>query len=707
MDQSLTGQVNNLEQLWNEWEIQVVVIFSLLLQILLLLTAGTRTRNYGMTWKPLLISSSLWLEYLLADYVATSALGFLSKSPKVSSDLLIFWAPFLLLHLGGQDTITALSIEDNELWKRHLLTFGSQVALAIYVFAKSLPPTSITLSAGFIFASGFLKYAERIWALKRASMSSLRSSMVTDPDPGPNYAKFMEEFYSSKAAGLHAKIEVVEERHGEATIDPITGHIVVNPKLDSREEVDNNDENHTKKDYGEIVCKAYEFFQTFKRLFVDLILSFENRKESQDYFLHLQANEAYKVIEVELYFMYDILHTKANVIHTWYGWLFRLTTFICTIAALVLFTISNKSAYRKIEVSISYLLLVGAVVLETFAVIFMLLSFWTYAALKKIDECNKLSNILFYLIKIMQPEEKSRWANSIAQYSLITYALENKSNLTGKTLKFFGVKDNWDNYWYTEYEPIKKELKELIFTQLTDKMKTIVDAASYRRISDHRGQWALQRKGYYKDLGWSVEAEFDESILLWHIATDLLFHKYEDNYSLRSVSQNISSYMLFLLIVRPFMLPAGIGQIRFGDTCAEAKNFLRRWTGRNHKEATEMILSVSTEYEPREVKGDRSKSVLFVGCKLAHQLEQLFKPKNSIPKEASKNLEKMWKLISVVWVEILCFAASKCGGNFHAKQLSMGGEFLTHVWFLMAHLGMGEQYRIEAGHARAKLIVEK
>ncbi|KAI5012756.1 hypothetical protein ZWY2020_025022 [Hordeum vulgare] len=32
-----------------------------------------------------------------------------------------FWTPFLLLHLGGPDTITAYSLEDNELWLRHLI----------------------------------------------------------------------------------------------------------------------------------------------------------------------------------------------------------------------------------------------------------------------------------------------------------------------------------------------------------------------------------------------------------------------------------------------------------------------------------------------------------------------------------------------------------------------------------------------------------
>ncbi|KAK1667941.1 hypothetical protein QYE76_056100 [Lolium multiflorum] len=153
--------------------------------------------------------------------------------------------------------------------------------------------------------------------------------------------------------------------------------------------------------------------------------------------------------------------------------------------------------------------------------------------------------------------------------------------------------------------------------------------------------------------------------------------------------------MLFLLVARPFMLTAGIGQIRFGDTCAEAKNFFaREMTRPDERSAAMMVLEVNAEIAPRDVKGDRSKSVLFDACRLAKSLLEL-------------QPGKRWRLIRVVWVEMLCYAASNCRSNFHAKQLSNGGELLTVVWFLMTHLGMGEQYRIESGHARAKLIVEK
>lgn len=57
--------------------------------------------------------------YLMTDFLATIALGVISKNledvnDKSPFEIIAFWAPLLLLHLGGPDTITAYSLEDNK-----------------------------------------------------------------------------------------------------------------------------------------------------------------------------------------------------------------------------------------------------------------------------------------------------------------------------------------------------------------------------------------------------------------------------------------------------------------------------------------------------------------------------------------------------------------------------------------------------------------
>ena len=83
----------------------------------------------------------------MADGVATIALGVISnnlgettesigKDGSLNDDIQLttFWAPFLLLHLGGPDTITTYSMEDNEVWLRHLFGLGVQTGVALYIF---------------------------------------------------------------------------------------------------------------------------------------------------------------------------------------------------------------------------------------------------------------------------------------------------------------------------------------------------------------------------------------------------------------------------------------------------------------------------------------------------------------------------------------------------------------------------------------------
>ena len=114
--------------------------------------------------------------------------------------------------------------------------------------------------------------------------------MLTPPDPGPNYAKFMEECQSRRDAGLVAKIVIVPERP---------------PDDDARVEV-------KRVAYSDLVYSAHRLFHTVCHLFVDLILSFQDRIDSLAFFRKLEMEQAFKVVEIELVLMYESLHSKAS-----------------------------------------------------------------------------------------------------------------------------------------------------------------------------------------------------------------------------------------------------------------------------------------------------------------------------------------------------------------------------------------------------------
>lgn len=354
---------------------------------------------------------------------------------------------------------------------------------------------------------------------------------------------------------------------------------------------------------------------------------------------------------------------------------------------------------------------------------------------------------LTYFVCLLISIFHGRWSESITGYNFITYCLKDRSEWTfhypeedsnlGDKLKnglkfvyykilkylklgvdnvidYLGARSFADEWNYAKRTRMTGDLWEFIFEQLRAKAEEAEDAETAKRICEARGLHALQDikcvNGDVKRLvPYIEEAVYDQSLLLWHIATELCFQAKENPVESRTNTNNteedhnrifskvLSDYMLYLLVLQPTMMSAvaGIGQIRFRDTSAEVKKFfIRKGCGPNEeKKACESILAVNTDVEPVTVKGDRSKSVLFDACILAKELRQ-FK-------------EEKWKILMRVWVEMLSYAASHCRPETHAQQVSKGGELITFVWLLMAHFGLGEQFQIKEGHARAKLVVEK
>jgi hypothetical protein len=738
-----------VRKLWDDWELRILVLISLSLQILLIMM-GNRRKYNPRAWLRLCI----WSAYLMADWVATVALGVLSNKQGNSctcaaslvtntndDELMAFWAPFLLLHLGGPDTITAYAIADNELWIRHLLGLGVQTGVALYVTITAWSGTWLSfLTIPMLFA-GLVKYGERSLALRSANREQFLDSLLDPPDPGPSYAKFMEEFALKKEEGFNVLAdEVIEVSH----------------QSDGR-----NDGNNSTTDTGKLLHDANNFFQSFKRLFVDLILSFQDRDKSQSYFQESTKWEgAFTLVEIELGFGYDAFYTKAPITYTKWGCIFRFITSSITIIVFVLFLIVEKRNHLRTDLIITYILLAGAIILDFYAVILLLLSdrtkLWlseqksessrNFGCFKpmvsRLISCFQpiisplifcFGNIVSKLIPSFLPSDKKRWSNSLAQYNLLTFSLKRNpvpfldDKCAQKIVKHLPLYETLEKHWYKyRCEEISSDIKKLIFQHFLKKSK---DSKEKAEVDKEKAEINKQKSEYDKHIAslcsargglvfreeqykcsssfdWSTEqVEFDQSILIWHIATDLCYHSDVDkNYlAAKESSKNLSDYMLYLLVIRPFMLPIGIGMIRFRDTCEEAKEFFfskeNGLSSKNKDKLPKMLLEVCTEVEPTKVKGDRSKSVLFDGCMLANQLQKM------VEKEKWNKVKK-WKFVCNVWIEILGYAASHCRGYHHAQQLSKGGELLTHVWLLMAHLGITEQFQINRGHARAKLAVK-
>ncbi|KAI3797357.1 hypothetical protein L1987_32613 [Smallanthus sonchifolius] len=675
---------DHVKQKWSEWAPEGLVLISVASQIVLFLLGDLRKHNPRTR-----IRIALWCAYLLAYAVASGALSVITRSAldvcsssttsnrnskyeKLNtSELVSFWAPFLLLHLGGPDTVSAYSLEDNELWLRHLLEVVFQSGVALYILLLSWPGCSdLPLLSILVYIVGFIKCYERIQALRLANTEHLRDSMLGSPDPGPNYPKFLEDYRLRKNQGHDVSIGEVPE----APL-PVTDH-----ECPSR---------------GNVISEAYALFQTFKRIFVDLILTFEDKDQSQSYFRHLTSSDAFSAVEIELGFAYDMLYTKAKVVYTFVGLVIRLTSvFILLMASMGFYFLCDVDEYRVTDVAITYLLFATAIIMEIFAVITMLRSDWTDVWLSQ-HNYSRADLILPFLKK---KPTKLRWSNSIAQIDLLSFALEEKPASLLTTQEFLGIDKYRVKHRYKTYSKVSNNMKDLIYKQFHVFMSSSSDP---KALCSHKGSFSLRENGCH-DLLWSItKVEFDQSIIIWHIATTLCYCSEDldqqdqgDIDVCRLESKHISDYMLYLLVSYPVMLPIGIGMIRYRDTCAEATRYFKENGPITEKvEACRKLLEVCClDVLPSKVKGDRCKSALFDGCRLALTLKNMEE-------------ERMWKVMRQVWIEILAYAATHCRGFQHEQQLRKGGEFLTHVWLLMAHLGITEQFQVSQGDARAKLVV--
>lgn len=702
-----------IENLWNEWNLRTVILFSLAFQIILIFGASWRKRTGSI-----IIAAWIWTAYLLADWFAAFAVGLitngLNKCGKdqieTNNEILSFWAPFLLLHLGGPDNITAFSLEDNELWIRHLLGLVIQIMAVAYVLSKTLP-NQLTIPTILMFLSGTIKYSERTRALYKACLGNFKSSMITKPDPGPNYAHQMEELAGIKNAGVPVRIKILDDIINSTS----SGKLITKASGNSSRSSDQLDDT-------EIVQYGHRFFLTFKGLIVNVMLSFRDRNESREFFLTRTVREVFGVMEVELNLMYDVLYTKIGIVNNPASYLLRLISSGCILVSLVLYHLHVTTLYtttkqqqqhrtttKEFDNCVSYILIAGALALDAVALFKIILSDWTVVQLQNATAKSIVSTIQKYITL----DRRWRWSKQVPCYNLIVYCVQKKMKLVDRAADCIGIKMILEELLHATSVAFDNELRDFIFSELKTKAEKGEDIGKANDIFNGRGDWVLSEAGL-PELISSIDIEYDESLLLWHVATQFC-EQDEDNpggishdqgtttdqehvKKYRRFCKVLSEYMLYLLVMKPTMMSAvsGIGQIRYQDTCTELERFLKKDTkaGMTIEACCERLLVIDTKVEPSLVKGDKSKSVLFDACILAKKLMDL-------------KSEKRWKTMGRVWVEIMAYAASHCSAYRHAQEISKGGQLLCFVWLLMAHFGLGEQFINKAGHPKAKLVVAK
>ncbi|KAL6595578.1 hypothetical protein ACP70R_047918 [Stipagrostis hirtigluma subsp. patula] len=682
-DDSASPHLATVKELWNAWEIHCLVLVSLFLQVFLFLTADTRRRSTSR-----LLRVVLWLAYLSADSVAIYVLGHLAvHMSEPRHQLMSFWAPFVLVHLGGQDTITAFSKQDNELWMRHLLSFVSQLAVAGYVVAKaSWPDRRLRAAMALMFLSGCFKYAGRIFCLYISSLSFLRgfylehlsdsSTMLLTPMRSHERSWTMEMLrVMSNRSPRQQTLVFIEsldtEGYGAIPMD-LAGDAPSN-KVDS-------------------ILVADEL----PRMLEDLLPGAEPTYRWGPYeFVGAILIECYKRLYTKQMLRYLIW--RFRFLH-----LCHLLHFVSTPIALVLFIIAKKGdrlRTSRADITVSYMLLVGAIVL---------------------DVSSSIKFIVSNTIRPYQPTWTGKqWSEELAQYKMINrYVVQHTTCMVaikqwiGKRLGALGV-DLLD----LTHISINKDhtpIKEFILDNLLR-----FGIGKEWNCSSSRGQLALQKwLGSHHDpdsertgktLGKSLSSgvDFPTSVLIWHIATEICYYvgdSISTNCEEVKVSRELSNYIMYLVFKCDVVL-TGNSRIIHDNAHREIRRILLD-SKLQQKDAVMKIFKANekveqqghstVEIEKHEEPANNS-NVADSHVQHLQKLRQSAQAINSpvLPRacEVAQELisinsdAERWGLISAVWSEMLYYTAPRCGGVFHYEHLSMGGEFITHVLLLMRYLG--------------------
>ncbi|GMP42220.1 hypothetical protein CsSME_00012036 [Camellia sinensis var. sinensis] len=564
------GPVNGLEGMrkgWEKWDLRILVLYILFTQ--LYLHVFGRHRRKGTT--QLMINVNVWFFYLFSDLLAQIALGKLSKVKGDDDDispislLRGLWAPIILFYLGGPDTMTILRLEENQMWSRHAIGLLTQGLRTSYLLILTWNSTMrFSLLALLMLFPGLIRYGERVWVIKSISEKK--------------YVGFV--------------------RIDENTIRKISS---AQPNSEA-----------------ELVLQAYSYFQTLNPLISN---SQRDRSELTKKFRELlnkdgAAHKTFKLIEIELGLMYDMLFSKVGTIFTVCRSILRLICIACIVTVSVGFFIVKKpDGHLKGDLPITIILLVGALCLEIGGALVQLGSDWAIVWACK-HYPSKLVTPVFHLHEFVISKNK-RWSEVMGQ-SRLNFC--NKDKPTKSHLPLHRV---------------DLSIKELIICQLGKISQNDLEGETPQAYAIKRGEWTLEKYGL--DANWSIVLEFGKSIVVWHVATDICYDS--EPKSSKSVpnivetTKILSYYMMHLLLFCPTL-----------PFCNNSEN-------------------VDKFFEEAQFNGE----------KLARSLDE-------------KGNNK-WEIMSNMWVEMLCYAASCCSVEQHVQELRRGGQFLTNVWLLLKHWG--------------------
>ncbi|KAF8731722.1 hypothetical protein HU200_015653 [Digitaria exilis] len=705
------------------------------LQLLFQLICGSLRRRTNN----LFIHGELWLGYTLLPPLITYTLG-LMHSSTVDVVMYPIWALSLLLVASGANSITAYDLDDNKQWKRHIFyVLQCNIYFCIILFRLLYPSRDRDDDLLYVVPhQRHLFLAVPVFILLIAVFVDpifgvIASWMVNYSDPSKVVADYMKDhakFVSSRSVGGGGGGDDSHDYYFSPVSMKGCKYMVRWPYMVTRNRSDRCstyrcevpqqgvvtiemiwDKFNTEYTFTSGVssarirgaCLAHSLSHLLMRRYFGMDCAEANLVETRQFVLEgllSESNtdeytEAFKVIEVELAFLYDFFYTKYAVVFGMEGLFFPvvITKIICSLAVGVLLLFQSRfSSYScshnyiiitpgTISVIITGIIFVSFLSVEALQFILYLGSDWAMVSLACCYITGKSSGFIpldirkrfgFLISKRRRPLFRY-WQKKLGQYSVIEsskffrsrkdFAFESNSLIKFLMSKFIAyLVNSWWNIFSSN---------RIHFVELPDILKPQI-VSSLRSSSGHltNGKASLQRSHVFEQLSWTLQNETQtENMLTWHIATDYCRIASCGEATDPSVCQyrelatKLSCYCAYLISNAPELLPGNSVDTKF--TFDHAMYQAKEALGSNirNKEGLQQAIYRSTV-----------DNIFIRGLQLGKELENL--------------QHDCWKVMADFWIETILYIAPSENAKGHMEHLARGGEFLTHLWALLTHAGI-------------------
>ena len=116
----------------------------------------------------------------------------------------------------------------------------------------------------------------------------------------------------------------------------------------------------------------------------------------------------------------------------------------------------------------------------------------------------------------------------MAQHNLVSFFLKHRVTICTGTIFSFGIYFTLQLYQQRTWKNVNADLKILVFEHFLQKHGTYTesgfDYSELKKLLGYKGDFVLTKNNCLDEISWSVEVGFDNSLLIWHDATDICFY---------------------------------------------------------------------------------------------------------------------------------------------------------------------------------------